>query len=428
MPIDTTTSGDITPMRLAIILNSFPELSETFITNHIAGEIDGGMDVSVISAHKSAAKKRHAILEKYDFDSRVTYLRIPRSMFPRLFRAPFLFLALLVLNPPAALEALKFRRYQTVSKNFKLLYFGLFFRKNRFDVVHCHFGMNGLIGAYLKTCGFCKKVVTTFHGADINSYPGKYGAGVYKYLYLTSDVITANTQFTKQKVMDNGGPGTIRVIPESLFVDDFINSGNYEKVPHSVITVGRLEEKKGYFYSLEAVALAKKKIPGIVYYIAGMGTLREKLEGYAKSLGIAEACHFLGGLTDVEVKERYKRCEIFLLSSITASNGDMEGQGLVIQEAQASGLPVISTLHNGIPDGLIKGKTGFLVPEKDSEALAEKIVLLLGDDKLRETMGRDGQIFVKQKYDVPIVVGQYNDCYGIAGMKFSREPRHGKES
>jgi colanic acid/amylovoran biosynthesis glycosyltransferase len=206
--------GGYCQMRLAVIVNSFPELSETFIINHIAGEIDAGMDVSVISAHKSTTKKHHTILKKYDFDSRTNYLHIPRNMFPRILCAPFLFLLLLILNPPAAIEALKFNKYKTVAKNFKLLYFGLFFCKNNFDVVHCHFGMNGLIGAYLKTCNFCKKFVTTFHGADINSYPKRYGANVYEHLYLTSDIITANTEFTKQKIIDNIAQNPYIAAPE----------------------------------------------------------------------------------------------------------------------------------------------------------------------------------------------------------------------
>jgi colanic acid/amylovoran biosynthesis glycosyltransferase len=317
-------------------------------------------------------------------------------------------------NPSAAIEAIRLKKYQTVAKNLKLLYFGLYFcntRYNRYDVVHCHFGMNGLIGCYLKACGFCKKVVTTFHGADINSYVKKYGKNIYKTLYKNSNKITTNTEFTKSKIMENGGPKDTVIIPEGLFFSEFYDKEMGKKIPNSVLTVGRLEEKKGYFYSLEAIARAKALIPSIQYYIIGDGSLYDKLINHAKNLNIIDNCRFLKARTNVEVKKYYKQCEIFMLSSITASNGDMEGQGLVLQEAQASGLPVISTLHNGIPDGILRDKSGFLVPEKDSHLLAEKIILLLQNDELRRQMGKAGVQFVQERYDMPVIIEKYNKCY-----------------
>jgi colanic acid/amylovoran biosynthesis glycosyltransferase len=402
-------------MRLAIIVNSFPEISEKFLLNHIIGEMISGVDVTVFAAHKCQAEKYHDSYYQYDVERKTEYLGIPRQIKKRFLAAPFLFLKLFFKNPKAALEAVNFKKYQTVAKNGKLLYFASAFRGKHFDVVHCHFGMNGLIGCYLKNCGFAERVVTTFHGADINLYPKRYGQYVYKTVYAQSDIVTANTEFTKAKIVANGCvPEKIKVIPVGLFVDDYKNSSG-EKLPDSVLTVGRLEEKKGYRYSLEAVAIAKKTIPSLEYYIIGEGTLRNEMTHYAQELGIADCCHFLGAQGEAEVKAYYQRCEVFMLPSVTASNGDMEGQGLVLQEAQASGLPVISSLHNGIPEGVLDGKSGFLVPEKDSAALAEKIVLLIngGGGAMREKMGKAGKEFVAGKYDMPVIVGEFNALYNM---------------
>jgi colanic acid/amylovoran biosynthesis glycosyltransferase len=399
-------------MKVAIIVNTFPELSETFIINHIAGEIFSGIDVTVFAAHRSKSSLRHDIFNKCNIEERTIYLNVPRQLILRFLQGPWLFIKLFLKRPKTAIEALRFKKYQTVAKNMKLLYFGLFFFDKYYEVIHCHFGMNGLIGAYLKECGFCNKIVTTFHGADINSYPKKYGAGVYKTLYEKSDIITTNTEFTKSKIMKNGGPKNTVVIPEGMFFDDFKPDSGINKIPYSVITIGRLEEKKGYPYSLEAIACVKKIIPSVVYYIIGIGSLYHDLVQYAETLDIKDNCHFLGARTNVEVKQHLNQCEVFVLPSITASNGDMEGQGLVLQEAQALGLPVISTLHNGIPDGVPDGKSGFLVPEKDSKLLAERIITLLQDKMLRQKMGEAGRQFVKEKYDIPVIVKQYNMCYG----------------
>jgi len=81
----------------------------------------------------------------------------------------------------------------------------------------------------------------------------------------------------------------------------------------------------------------------------------------------------MGAVSDSEAKKLYKECHIFILHSVTASNGDMEGTPVVLMEAQACGLPVISTYHSGVPEVVIDGKSGFLVPEKDIQALVEKI-------------------------------------------------------
>jgi colanic acid/amylovoran biosynthesis glycosyltransferase len=398
-------------MKVAIIVNTFPELSETFIINHIAGEIFSGMDITVFAAHKSKSNLRHDIFTKCNIEERTIYLNIPRRLILRFLQGPWLFIGLFLKKPRAALEALCFKKYQTVAKNMKLLYFGLCFSNRHYEVIHCHFGMNGLIGSYLKECGFCDKLVTTFHGADINSYPKKYGLGIYKTLYEKSDIITTNTEFTKSKIIQNGGSKNTVVIPEGMFFGDFKTDSSITKIPYSIITIGRLEEKKGYPYSLEAIAFVKEIIPSVTYYIIGVGSLYHDLMQYAQTLNIADNCHFLGARTNVEVKQYLNQCEIFMLPSITASNGDMEGQALVLQEAQASGLPVISTLHNGIPDGVLNGKSGFLVPEKDSKLLAEKIIALLQDKNLCREMGEAGKQFVKEKYDIPVVVGQYNMCY-----------------
>jgi colanic acid/amylovoran biosynthesis glycosyltransferase len=148
-----------------------------------------------------------------------------------------------------------------------------------------------------------------------------------------------------------------------------------EKV--KIITVGRLVEKKGIEYGIKAIAKVVEKNPEVVYTIVGDGVLRNSLENLILELGIAENIKLVGWMTQEQVRHLYAVSHIFMLPSVTAANEDREGQALVLQEAQAMGLPVLSTLHNGIPEGLLDGKSGFLVPEKDVEALAEKLNYLI---------------------------------------------------
>ncbi len=136
------------------------------------------------------------------------------------------------------------------------------------------------------------------------------------------------------------------------------------------------------------------------YHIVGDGPLRKSIEMLIKQLSIQDKVNLLGWRTQDEIRQLYADAHIFVLSSVTASNGDKEGQGLVIQEAQASGLPVISTLHNGIPEGILDGKSGFLVPERDVDALAEKLIYLIEHPEIWPEMGRAGRAYVEANYDI----------------------------
>ena len=128
-------------------------------------------------------------------------------------------------------------------------------------------------------------------------------------------------------------------------------------------------------------------------------------------LSLQETVEFLGSLPSNQVRRLYRRAHLFILPSVTASNGDKEGQGLVLQEAQAMGLPVISTRHNGIPEGVLDGESGFLVPEKDPKALEEKILYELANPNLWGPLGRRGHKFVAEKYDIKILNKQLEQIY-----------------
>jgi colanic acid/amylovoran biosynthesis glycosyltransferase len=399
-------------MRVAMIVNAFPELSEKFIVNQVAGLLDAGLDLDVYSALSPPDGRSHELAERYGMRERAIYARAPRSFKRRALEAPGLVFGSLAAGPGTALRALDVGTYATAARSLKNLYLLRAFGSSRYDIVHCHFGPNGLVGAFLKDAGIARRLVATFHGSDINSYPGRHGEGVYRALYERADLVTANTGFTKAKIVANGCPaGKIEILPVGLRMDEYPEAPFGERDPRAILTVGRLVEKKGHRYALEAVALLAKRLPGIRYLVAGDGGLRKELEARAAELGIAELVDFLGPRNDREVAQLYRSSAVFVLPSVTASDGDMEGQGLVLQEAQAAGMPVVSTLHNGIPEGVREGETGFLVPERDPAALADRIGRLLEDSELRERMGRAGRSFVAATYDGPILTGRLLGMY-----------------
>jgi len=399
-------------MKIALILNSFPEISEKFLLNHLIGLVQSGADITILAAHRNMSGPRHAIFDEFKIADYTEWLDIPRNPLFRFFHAPILFFSLLVRSPGAAIKAIQIYKYKTMAKNCKCLYYGNRLLGRHYDIVHCHFGTNGLIGSYLKDIGVAQRLVTAFHGSDINSYPKRYGHALYEYLYKRADMITSNTRFTASKIIANGGsPSLIKIVPEPLIASEYENLDRSTILPYSLLTVGRLEEKKGHRYVIEALALVRKQVPAVRYYIVGGGSLEAELRTLAKQHGVEDICYFEGMKTGEEVRSYYASCQVFTLPSVQASNGDMEGQGLVIQEAQMCGLPVITTRHNGIPDGLLDGETGFLLEERDVSGLAKRITELLTDDALRAKMGKRGIEFVRSGYDITPITARLLGYY-----------------
>jgi colanic acid/amylovoran biosynthesis glycosyltransferase len=392
-------------LKIAVVMQRFPCLSETFILNQIIGLIDLGHKVDIFAYEKPQVNEKfHDSINDYRLLERTCYIKsIPKNgkinriclfitiLFTKAWRHLDVFLRCLDLR--------KFGVYYSVNN----LFLTAPFLKKSYDIVHCHFGPVG--NELNKIMPFLPKakLVVTFHGYDANRTPKEQGADVYKNLFAGDNHFTANTNFTKNLLIELGA--------DDLSVDILPVGVKFEKIKYSVrelpiddpiqfLTVGRLVEKKGHVYAIKALAQVVKKYPNVVYAIAGDGPLREDLQNLVKELSIENHVIFLGAVKENEVASLYTKSHIFILPSVTAQDGDREGQALVLQEAQASGMPVLSTIHNGIPDGVLDKQSGFLAPEKDADALAERMIYLIENSDQWKEMGRIGRQFVGGKYNI----------------------------
>ena len=400
-------------MRVAFIFGSFPALSETFILNQITGLIDEGHEVNLFVQERCRLSKIHSDIEKYELFRKTSFFNVPRNKILRLLKGLVLILKYFFVRPAAVFKTLNFFRYGKHAFSLRLFFWSLpFFNEEPFDIIHCHFGGNGVIGVLLRDLGILKgKVVTTFHGGDANIPCDGTG---YRFLFKKGDLFTTNTAFTKMQIIKLGcPPERIRILPVGLEMKKFAfvkKTMPPDKIVN-ILTLGRLVEKKGHIYAIEAIKQVVRNNKNIRYIIAGDGELRLALEKKVRDLGLEAYVEFRGAIAQEEALRCYRDSQIFILPSVTAANLDREGQALVLQEAQACGLPVISTLHNGIPDGVLDGVSGFLVPEKDSKALAEKIEYLIGHAEAWEQMGIKGRNFVEKKYDMRILIKKLVDMY-----------------
>lgn len=392
-------------MKIGVIVGKFPVISEQFILNHIAGLIDKGHEVTVLAAARGSTDRVQPMVGEYRLLDRTLYADLPSKPVSRVFRLLLLSIRNAFLRPRILLRAFSRRRYRTGVTSGKTVLFLNAFSRLRFDLLYAHFGPNGLSGAFLKDIGVAPRLAVAFHGSDINTYPKRFGEDVYSYMFTRCDLVTANTTFTAGKVMSAGATKEqLTIVPESLRTDDYpARTWTPKHNGFRVLTVGRMVEKKGHRYVLEAISTLREVIPGLRYRMVGDGSLRRSLEAQAEALGIADICDLLGAQTADVVRREYAQCDIFVLASVTAAGGDMEGQGLVLQEAQAMGVPVVSTYHNGIPDGVLEGETGILVPEGDAEGLHRAIESLWRDPERIAAMGRRAVEFVRERYDTAAV-------------------------
>ena len=405
-------------MKIAFVVSEFPALSETFILNQIVGLRKHGYEVDIYAEKQRNEPKIHPDVEKYDLLSHTYYAeKMPPSRFGRLLKSIGLILTNFPKAPKLMLRVLNIFKYGKKYGSLTLLYEVIpwLYKGLSYDIIHCHFGTNGLKGALLQDVGAIQgKLITTFHGMDVNVVPRQYGVDVYKQLFLQGDLYTVNTEFTRQQVIALGcSEDKIFKLPvgfqisQYYFGDRLLNPGEAVKI----ITVARLVEKKGIEYAIKAIAEIAKDYPNIIYTIVGDGSLRESLQALVLDLKISDNVKLLGWMTQEQVRQLYDDSHIFILPSVTAADGDREGQALVLQEAQAMGLPILSTLHNGIPEGVLDGESGFLVPERDVDALAEKLRYLVTNPEVWAKMGRQGRAYVEERYNIEQLNQQLVEIY-----------------
>lgn len=399
-------------MRIAFLLNFFPRTSETFILNQIVGLIERGHTVDIFARYPDIDDPIHSDVKKYQLIERTHYLAIARGRNKRLLAG-----ARIILKRDWSRFSHLLRHTSALQSGgpakelfLEALFLEPSLKASTYDVIHCHFGTAGIFGQHLREIGIIKgPLLTTFHGSDIGSYVAQNGAGVYANLFRRGKAMTCSSNFIRGKLISAGcDPAKIFLfkLGTDLTKFDFLERRIGSDGIIRLITVARLVEKKGLEYSIRAVANLVRQFPNLEYTIVGDGYLRGDLSLLIEQLNLQERVRLVGWKTQEEILQLLAESHIFVLASVLSSDGDFEGQGLVLQEAQAMGLPVICTNHNGFPDSIVNGQTGFLVPERDADALSLKLAELIGQPELWCSIGKKGRAFVEAEFDL----GKRNDA------------------
>ncbi len=181
--------------------------------------------------------------------------------------------------------------------------------------------------------------------------------------------------------------------------------------PLRVLTAARLVEKKGLDDALEALARLSQRGVAFTFRIVGDGPLRADLEARARTLGLAERVVFTGRLDREAVFAEMALADVFLLPSRTDASGDQEGTPTALIEACAVSIPCVSTFHAGIPEIILDGETGLLVPERDVAGLADRLERLARDPALRVRLGRAARARMDAEFDLDSQCARLESIY-----------------
>jgi colanic acid/amylovoran biosynthesis glycosyltransferase len=400
----------ILTMKIAFLVNDFPKLSETFIVNQIIGLIDRGHTVDIFARYRKNDDPIQPQVEQYRLIDRTQYLNIPTSRVQRLLAAAKILLKWSWRKPLNLLRSMNvFRHGKAAIKTEMLCAHGFFLETTLparvYDIIHCHFGPAGIFGQQLRDIGDLKgPLLTTFHGYDIASYVLQSRPGVYNRLFRKGDAFTCSSKFVRGRLVAAGCDPT-KIFLFKLGTDlakfEYIERRlDSEEGAVRLITVARLVEKKGLEYAINAVANLVRLFPNLEYTIIGDGYLRQNLALLIERLHLQKNITLVGWKTQDEVRRLLAKSHIFILASVLSSNGDFEGQGMVLQEAQAMGLPVVCTNHNGFSESILDRQSGFLVPERDTDALSTKLAELIGQPDSWVEIGKKGRAFVEAEFDL----------------------------
>ena len=368
-------------MKIVYLVSDFGLISETFVSDLVFGLVEAGEQVSVICNSFHGIKMPGIIVKEVPFMVLTSWLdrigfRIDKWLG----------------------EQGKTKRVQRSLNQARRQLFPVI-NAEQADVAYIDFGKTAILARQtLKDLGI--PFVVHFHGSDVTSAfnePG-YRKELQKVFRDASALIVASHHIRRLLVLEGASPDKIHVVRLGLNLEN-LSPLSWEKRKNtapSVVFLGRFTPKKQPVAIVQAFALVKQKIPEAKLSMIGDGPEMARVKERINQLGLSNSIQLYGALPRTEALPIVNQHWLLAQHSVTAPNGDQEGFGLSLAEAAALELPIVSTLHNGIPEQVIDGQTGFLVQEFNFEAMAEKIIKLLSNAELAVKMGKAGGDHISQ--------------------------------
>jgi colanic acid/amylovoran biosynthesis glycosyltransferase len=404
-------------MKVAIFVNSFPLITETFILNQIIGLRNRGIDLDIYSLKRSDPGVYHSVISEYRLMEQTTYLdEIPTGYLQRLRNVVGL-----------ATSKRSLTVYRSILRACSILHYGkkamslylasvLFLLRNApaYDIIHCQFGTIAPFVLQLIEIGALRgKLVTSFRGKDATVYL-KRNPEIYRKLFKKGDLFLPVSESLRSELIYNSCDSR-KIIVLYSGIDckkfEFVKRTYNKTGIVRLVTVGRLVEKKGVQYIVNAVYNVLQTGRKVKLTIVGDGPLRSVIEALIAEKNMQKHICVTGWKTHDEVMSLLKRHHIMVNSSVTAEDGDREGIPNVLKEAMATGLPVIATDHGGISELVQNDVSGYIVPERDIDALTDRISFLIDHPDVWNEFGKAGRLHIENRFNIDLLNDRLVEYY-----------------
>ena len=398
--------------RVALIVPVFPVLSETFIVRQWLGLLDRGWDVHVVCQRLDvhAWRNKKALSARPELRRRVHEVGPTHSAARAALHLPKT-IARWLGSPVATLRHGRKLSSKGLAEMLKRLYLDAPLLAIGPGLIHFEFGSLAPkrmdLGPLLDA-----RIVVSFRGFDLN-YVGLHDPDYYQPVWAGADGLHFLGEDLLRRAESRGyrSAKVHRLIPpavdSSLFQpgpkDERSNDG-----PLRILSVGRLEWKKGYDYALRAIKLLVDRGVALTYTLVGGGSELQSLAYAQHQLGLQDVVNLIGPLPHSEVLEHLSHADVFLHPAVS------EGFCNAVLEAQAMELPVVVTDADGLGENVEDGVTGFVVVRRDPEALARRLEQLAGDPELGRRMGRAGRSRVLEHFRPEQEIEAFEQLYGEA--------------
>jgi len=412
----------VNPLRVAVFATRFPRASDTPFTNILTGLVQRGHLVDVFADEPEAGTQPHPTIAACGLDRRVFY---PAARKPGL------------AGLTAALRVIRRHRGAWwLWRGFSPWQFGgrglrgegvrlaeSFVGRGPYDAAYAVDGVLGRQALRLRSTGaYDAPILVSYRGSDATDYPAQR-PGVYARLFREAALHLPVCQAYASRLRSMGAPSErVRVHGTGLDVREFAWRAHRAAADDGtlrLVSVARLVPAKGLDVALQAVHQLRASGLDVRYDIIGRGKALDALQQLAAELALGPAVTFHGHQPSARVRDIVSGSDILLTPSVTTPSGRQEGIPNVLKEAMLLGLPVVATRHSGIPELVSDGSTGYLVPERDSAALAAALARLVAERARWPEMGRAGRRVVERDYDIEVL----NDRF-VALLEEARARHH----
>lgn len=282
-------------------------------------------------------------------------------------------------------------------------------RHRTFAAIHAHWLIpQGLVAITCAGARTRPPILCTSHGGDLFGLKGAAAEWLKRLVLRHAQRHTVVSQAMKHVEIELGAkPERVDVIPMGVDLRETFVPAQAARSGTSLLFVGRLVEKKGLAYLLEALPPLLADFPDLTLRIAGDGPDRPALEQLATSLGLAMHVRFLGRTHNAQLPALYQQAGIVVFPSVMAQGGDQEGFGLVAVEALGCECALVATDLPAMRDFLEDRVNALIVPQKDARSLTMALRPLLEDPALRARLGRAGRLSVLDRFDWSVIADRY---------------------